>query len=497
MANDILKEVVTQQVQRMCFEPHPAVTISDWRVDSGGVQLGQVTINTLSDDALLYVFCFYVAGVEWRTLVHVCQRWRTLVFASSRRLNLRISCTRNIPVKELDVWRHLPIAISNYGGIPKSAHCIKAALEHHERVCEIKLHSISGSELAEVFAALEAPFPVLTDLYLASDGSTIIPNPEKSFHGSTSLQSLSFSSIPVPGLPGLLLSSTNLRVVNLYDIPSFSPREMVTALSALTRLEALHIIGHKGEPDQLNLDRESQHSPLPPRAILPSLTVFEFEAFSEYLEDFMARIDAPLLNYLNISFICSSVDQDSDIELETPQLLRFISYIPKFQAPDKAFVGMGAFIGKFWISFSWPTPISSALRLEVHHPYAEQHMSHLAQFCRSPLFPLPTLEHLYTCGGGPGGDLLILCRQGYTRWLELFQPFTAVKNLYLSKSDVKRVTPALQNLVGDRAMEVLPALEKFFISGWLSGPVHEAIEQFAAARQLSGHPIVISPWNSA
>jgi hypothetical protein len=37
--------------------------ISDWRADSGSCQLelGQLTINILSDDALLYVFDFYVA----------------------------------------------------------------------------------------------------------------------------------------------------------------------------------------------------------------------------------------------------------------------------------------------------------------------------------------------------------------------------------------------------------------------------------------------------
>jgi len=76
-----------------------------------------VTIGTLSDDELLEIFSFYVAKAyetyeadrndkfdskqleAWYTLIHVCQRWRILVFGSSRRLNLRLLCTINRPVK--------------------------------------------------------------------------------------------------------------------------------------------------------------------------------------------------------------------------------------------------------------------------------------------------------------------------------------------------------------------------------------------------------------
>jgi hypothetical protein len=307
--------------------------------------------------------------------------------------------------------------------------------------------------------------------------------------------------IPVPGLPELLLSSTNLRVIDLSCIRInlfFSPQAMVTALSALTRLDILCIL-LAGEPDRLHLDWKSQHSPLPPRAILPSLTVLKFKAFSKYLEDFMARVDPPLLGHLDIAFVCShgASDVEQDREIDTSQLARLISCIPKFQAPDKAHIGMDTYASnsKFWIKFSWPKPISSTVRLEVYRPYAEQHMSRVAQFCRSPFFPLPTLEDLYICGGRHSS----ICPRGYTRWLELFQPFTAVKNLYLSELYAERITPVLRDFVGERTMEVLPALEKVFIefSPWsrVSGPIRKAFGQFAAARQLSGHPIVISSWD--
>ena len=38
------------------------------------------------------------------------------------------------------------------------------------------------------------------------------------------------------------------------------------------------------------------------------------------------------------------------------------------------------------------------------------------------------------------------------QWLEIFQPFLAVENLYLSKAFVPRIALALQELIGGRAV---------------------------------------------
>ena len=79
-------------------------------------------------------------------------------------------------------------------------------------------------------------------------------------------------------------------------------------------------------------------------------------------------------------------------------------------------------------------------------------------------------------------------------WLELLEPFTAVKNLYLTKEFASSFAHALQGLSGERAM-VLPALEKVFIESQPLGSFHEAIEQLAVERQLSGHLIGIHDWD--
>ena len=109
------------------------ITIADW------CDVGQVTIDKLPDDALLYVFYFYVAQASeveaWHKLVHVCQRWRILVFGSPRRLNLRIACTgRTLVNEKLDIWPALPIVISGLCIYSTSLDNVKAALGHHDRV---------------------------------------------------------------------------------------------------------------------------------------------------------------------------------------------------------------------------------------------------------------------------------------------------------------------------------------------------------------------------
>ena len=82
-----------------------------------------------------------------------------------------------------------------------------------------------------------------------------------------------------------------------------------------------------------------------------------------------------------------------------------------------------------------------------------------------------------------------------TRWLELFHPFTAVKNMYLSKELALRVMPTLQIIAKGNTTEVVPVLQNIFFeepkSFW---PVQEAIRQFVAARQLTGCPVAVHRW---
>jgi len=122
-------------------------------------------------------------------------------------------------------------------------------------------------------------------------------------------------------------------------------------------------------------------------------------------------------------------------------------------------------------------------------------LSSLEQVCTSSLPPLFTVENLY------------IYEHRHLRphwqddienklWLELLYPFTAVKNLYISKQFTPCIAPALQELILGRMMGQLPILQNIFLEGLEpSGPVQEGIRRFVAARQSSGHPIAVSLWD--
>jgi len=76
-----------------------------------------------------------------------------------------------------------------------------------------------------------------------------------------------------------------------------------------------------------------------------------------------------------------------------------------------------------------------------------------------------------------------------TQWLELLDPLTALKDLYLTDKIALPVCRALLELSGARVTEVLPALQNIFISGYLPEGSQTAMKIFVAARRQLGHPV--------
>ena len=457
---------------------------------------GEVTpIDTFSDDVLLEIFKFCMdedrptkKGIEaWQSLVHVCRRWRRVVFGSPRSLNLRLVCTDKTPARDtLDVWPALPLFIRCYGNYTThSVENIVAVLEHSGRVYQIDLMYIPSPFLEDVLAAMEVPFPKLTHLELSSsdESEIIFPN---SFLGGCAprLQFLWLNRIPFPGLPKLLLSATHLvqlYLVNISHSGYFSPEEMLNALSTLARLSALHL---DFQSPRSGPDWASRRLPPTIRSILPDLTNVLFKGVSEYLEDIAARIDAPRLKYLDITLF-------NQILFDTPQFIQFISRTPTLKTLEKARVAFAD--GAARINLSSQTSGFGELTVKIQCRELDWQVSSLEQVCTSCLPPLSSLDDLY----------IYMDKVGYWRdnventlWLELLRPFMAVKNFYLSKQVAPRIMPALQELVGSRATEVLPTLKNIFLEGFQSsGLVQEGVGQFVATRQVTSHPIAISSWS--
>ena len=328
---------------------------------------------------------------------------------------------------------------------------------------------------------MQKPFLKLIYLSLSSsEVTTVLPD---SFLGGSAphLQVFWLRRIPFPNLPKLLLSATHLQYLDLFEIPHsgyFSPEAIATVLSTLTSLRSLSL--EFQSPRSLP-ERENRRPPPLRRSVLPIILLLRFKGVTEYLEDVVARIDAPRLSSLIISFF-------NQIVFDTPQTIQFINRTPRLKVHEEAclvFDHAGA-----RVHLSSPNGSNYGC-IDVRIPCIEfdWQVSSLEQICTSTLPPLSVLENLYIYENPhspPGWKYNI----ENALWLELLHPFIAVKTLYLSVAS--RISPALQELIGDRAPEVFPTRKIFSWRGsHPSGSVQESIVKFVAR----GATALRSPYN--
>jgi hypothetical protein len=446
----------------------------------------------LPDEALLAIFDFCLdedalekKDVEaWQSLVHVCRQWRNVVFGSPRRLNLRLVCRAATPVGDsLDVWPPLPLVVRGEWLSDSHVDNIITVLEHSNRVCQIILYDVA-LQLERVVATMQESFPELTHLVLDSYYRMTIALPDSFLGGSApSLRKLRLYGVPFPRLLNLLLSATHLVDLQLYRIShsgNLSPDALVTALSTLTslRLLVLKLRSAKSCPNQ------ASRRPPATRSLLPVINELRFEGVSEYLEDLVARINAPRMNDLVVFF-------DQDVLLNTPQFTQFVGRTFTLEALEKAHVVFQ--FDSAAVKLSSETSGYGELKVKFLCRELDRQVSSLKQFCTSCLSPLSMSEDLHI--SYPNIDLRPDLEDYVENipWLNVLQPFPAVKNLYLCHDIAPHIGFALQEFVGGKAREVLPVVQNIFLEGLQpQGSVPEGIEEFIAARRLSGHPVTVS-----
>jgi hypothetical protein len=82
-----------------------------------------------------------------------------------------------------------------------------------------------------------------------------------------------------------------------------------------------------------------------------------------------------------------------------------------------------------------------------------------------------------------------------TQFLEIFHPFTAIRSLYVSRTLVPFIAPALQELIGESTTEVLPNLHDLSLGGaTMSASIQEDIQPFMEARRLSSRHVAVHHW---
>lgn len=458
-----------------------------------------MTIDILPNDALLEIFDRFLGQAlernkvnleAWHTLVHVCRKWRIIVFESPHHLNLQLLCTTRTRVREmLGVWPAFPIVIRDclhyYRNLDTDN--IIAALEHRDRICEISLEEIFHSALEELVPVMQEPFPALTRLALGTNGlASAIPD---SFLGGTGsyLRYLRLDGILFPELPKFLSSATGLVHLSLSGIPfmgHISAEVMVTSLSSMSKLESLCII----LPSFLvPLGHDDQNPPPTTRSLLPSLSRLQFKGAVKYLENLIARIEAPLIHTLDIAFIYEPA-------FDTTNLRRLIGCAEQLAVLNRASI---EFRYDMVVALSQKTYThdSSMLSLTVLHSESDRELQSLVEVCSSSLLPLCNVESLEIINNRQGWRSHLENNTGDSKWLEVLRRFPAVKYLFLSDDIVSSVSRTLINGDGEKETEVLPAIQKLSIGGSLpSGPVQEAIERFLARRQLSADPEAPRCW---
>ncbi|KAI0294220.1 hypothetical protein BC826DRAFT_1185846 [Russula brevipes] len=462
--------------------------------------------ESLPDDVLLFIFSFYLdqaqdeerlpgeRAEEWHALVHVCRRWRCVVFASPRRLRLRLVCTERRSVEEMNnIWPALPIVIRAVSCYPPNnpklweeyTHNIITALQLNDRVSEISFGGVACWIFESFVAVMKEPFPFLTSLMISSSRGNQLTLPNFFLGGSSPrLRSLHLDYVRFPALWTLLSSTSDLRKLFLRLISSIeyiSPDAMVSCLSATTRLRSLHLDFDFG----LGPPRSDREGPTRTRIALPALTHFSWKGASGYLNDLLTWIDAPQLYSMKMTFGRQAMRS-------APQIALFIGRTERFKEPYRANLN----------NLRRSTELLFPLRTQTVHYPSPKLVVDCGGYAYFPAFwplsylafPLSTVERLDVDG---------ICASWQSAkekidWLKAFDVFVAVKDLCVSEGVALHVVQALQELSVERATEVLPALHSLFIEGLgPSGPVREAVEQFVATRQLSGHPVAVRPWTGS
>jgi hypothetical protein len=266
---------------------------------------------------------------------------------------------------------------------------------------------------------------------------------------------------------------------------------MVTFLLPLHNLQDLTIGFISPESRPLKM------SPPPSTlALLPSLTDFEFDGAGEYLVDFIARIDTPMLDNFQMTL-------SSDIIPNISQLHKFIDRADRLQPFTHAEVSIcrwevqavfhsGGDLGldiTFNVSLT-DSPLPSLLRIYEQFPTILSQVEKLV-LCEESL-DKSLHEQMIFLGVG---EVQWECDKDDPQWWELLIPFASVKSLYVTEILGPYIASALKNLREERVAEVFPALDNLFFEIFETpSSVEETLKSFVTMRQLSGHPIILRRW---
>jgi hypothetical protein len=372
----------------------------------------------------------------------------------------------------------------NYGGsrmldppAPEDEDNIIAALNQSDRVNSISL-TLTKSLLGKL-STLSEPFSELEELVLLSQDESQLTLPN-AFRWGSRLRNLHVTKITIPTLPQLLSSSTDLVDLQLHEIPMagyFPPHTFANVFSGASHLRSLsfHFLSFPPRRNYVGFPSPGAH-----RIVLPALKCFKYRGISKYLDSFVARIDAPRLKDIDITFF-------SQPTMDASQLGQFIRRINMQTSLTEVEVQTSAH--SISISIKNPTTFTR-LRLQISCKQLDWQVSSMAQVCHQCFPFLFGVTHLvFNTNDFPS-------RQGDVdgeQWLQLVRSFARARSLSiageLTTGILCALRPADEGYTADTA--VLPSLRNLRVrkSGPLDWTFWDAAQSLLTSRELSRHPI--------
>ena len=441
----------------------------------------QVAIERLPNEILLNIFRqhLHTSPQDWPKLTHVCRRWRNIVLDSPQGLRLRLYCTHGTPVlRDLDCWPPFPLVVSYGTPAPEDEENIMAALKRSDRVGSISL--TVTKTLLKHLSTISEPFPNLEELALQSRANVQVTLPS-TFRWGPRLRTLYLTCFPFPALLQHLSPSSNLVDLRLHKIPSvgyFSPEAFADALSKLTHLETLSL-------HFLTLPPRRKFVCLPPhsskRVALPALTCLKYRGTSMYLDRFVARIDAPSLGEMGITFFGQPT-------MDASQLGQFIERSETLTSLDRAEVQTSA--RAISVCCSKPGTLTQ-LNFQISWEPLDWQLSSLTQICD---YFSPFLRHVHDLRINSNQSLSEKADVDRQQWRDLIHAFSGTRDFRVGAhaTDILWALFSANNAPAT-GTTVLPALRYLHVEEYISilGPLLEAKESFIASRKLSGYPVVV------
>ena len=308
------------------------------------------------------------------------------------------------------------------------------------------------------------PFPALTSLSVSSWPRNVsLLCPINFLGGSTpSLQKIRLQGFPTIALPTLFTHTSDLVKLDLIECHThlasyLSPAGLVVCLASLPRLKNFSIKLPLSWTRTSNPDRWQKSLPDNTQIILPALSSFAFNGACIYLEDLVAKIDAPELNSLDITFWDSR-------EYRIPQLSDFVINRTALK-PSRFKDAKLSFVGDDLAIIDWKDGLGLPL-ISIEIPLCSgrnRQVWCVAQVLRQASATFSNVVRLEieaeSCDEDDGDMRNV-------DWSKLLCPFTAVEtlNVYADSDFAEKIARALEYTLAEPDNKV-PALNLLYVEG--------------------------------